>query len=379
MAQAGLRSFYPVRRRREDDTQTAVKRRKLTETSHLEVSADKERLDTMITLDTSDLSNGEISAIAKKPTTRSRKAGSSLSTARKNQSGRGKRSKKGGGASKDIPNIKTLFEIINHTTGVNDEAPHTHTTTTASDKLSDESPLPKTSSSTSESRPLVVSHPGHKSSQEKTTPRSSPFKVPATPPKAASSPVPPRSSTCTTSSPIPESRGARLLRMAQERMSAKSPVSKEASHTCNNDSSPSKSVTVERSARMAARRKLLTNPDLPSTSSSKSAAKFFPSKEQDRQEMVGELYKLSKRELAQPTRYESAKVKRGKKASSSEKEESGVKTPKLREFGAFEFESPTKNEPAKTRYIMILFIVVHVYIIFYSLSPLPPLTYTHIH
>ena len=40
------------------------------------------------------------------------------------------------------------------------------------------------------------------------------------------------------------------------------------------------------------------------------AAKFFPSKEQDRQDMVGELYKLSKKELAQSTRCESTKVKR---------------------------------------------------------------------
>ena len=366
MAQAGLRSFYPVRRRREDDAQAAVKRRKLRENSHQEISADKELLDTTITLDTSDLSNCETSAVAKKPTTRSRKAGERLTTAKKSQSGRGKRSNRGGSTTfKDVPNIKTLFDIVNQTTSVNDKAPLTSTTT-----ASDECPL---SGSTSKSRLELeaASHPGHNSLQERTTP----FKLPATPPKAASSSVSPHLSTCTTSSPVLESRGARLLRMAREKMSAaKSPVLKVAPPA---DSSPS--LTVKRSTRMAARRKLLTNPDLPSTSSSKSAAKFFPSKEQNRQEMVGELYKLSKRELAQPTRYESAKVKRGKQASSSEKEESGVKTPKLREFGAFEFESPTKNEPAKTRYIMILFIVVHVYIIFYSLSPLPPLTYTHIH
>ena len=37
-AQAGLRSFYPVRRRRgEEDGQAAIKRRKLTESSHQDV------------------------------------------------------------------------------------------------------------------------------------------------------------------------------------------------------------------------------------------------------------------------------------------------------------------------------------------------------
>ena len=79
--------------------------------------------------------------------------------------------------------------------------------------------------------------------------------------------------------------------------------------------------------------------------------------------MVGELFKLSKRELAQPTRYEGGKMKSRTSGSCSsddsgrekkngrerEEEESGVKTPKIREFGAFEFVSPTKSEAAKTR------------------------------
>ena len=73
--------------------------------------------------------------------------------------------------------------------------------------------------------------------------------------------------------------------------------------------------------------------------------------------MVGELFKLSKRELAQPTRYEGGKMKsktssgdiEEKKRREREEEESGVKTPKIREFGAFEFVSPTKSEAAKTR------------------------------
>ena len=99
--------------------------------------------------------------------------------------------------------------------------------------------------------------------------------------------------------------------------------------------------------------------------------KFFSlSKEQDRQEMVGELFKLSKRELAQPTRYESAKVKRreaGAPSGSSSGDDSGregkgkveengatCRTPKLREFGAFEFVSPTKSEAAKTRNVAVM-------------------------
>jgi ribosome assembly protein YihI (activator of Der GTPase) len=78
--------------------------------------------------------------------------------------------------------------------------------------------------------------------------------------------------------------------------------------------------------------------------------------------MVGGLFKLSKRELAQPTRYKGAKVKKREgRASGScisdggeEKkrtEEGGARTPKLREFGAFEFASPTKKEVPKTRYV----------------------------
>ena len=138
---------------------------------------------------------------------------------------------------------------------------------------------------------------------------------------------------------------------------------------------------------MAARRKLLTNPslNLPSaTSGSKSvAAKFFPSKEQDRQDMVGELYKLSKKELAQPTRYESTKVKRREGASSNsdrKEEESGARTPKLREFGVFEFVSPTKKEAAKTRYVVTFlteYNLLCIPYITYLLSPsLPPSLYT---
>lgn len=79
---------------------------------------------------------------------------------------------------------------------------------------------------------------------------------------------------------------------------------------------------------------------------------------------MGELFKLSKRELAQPTMYESAEVKRRQGAAPSgssndggsgeqkgKVEENGARRPKLREFGAFEFVSPTKNETAETRYV----------------------------
>ena len=212
------------RRRAQDDTQAAIKRRKLTESSHLKVSNDQ--LDSTIIIydqqkkndlskDTYELSNSETS-------TTSRKTGKKSMTAGKSQPGKGKCSKKGD-----------------------------------------------------------------------TT--------------------------------------------AKKSMSAKSPISKVAS-PANNNNDLSPSVTVERSTKMVA---LLTNPD---TSGTKSTAKFFP---QERQEMVSELCKLSKRELAQPTRYESAKVNRGKTASSSEEEEGGVRTPKLKEFGAFKFESPTKNEANK--------------------------------
>lgn len=362
MAQSGLRSFYPVRRRREEDTQAATKRRKLTASSHLEVRANDEQLDT------SDLSYGEASATAKKPTTRSRKAGGRATT-KKSQSVRGKRCKKGD--TTDVPNIKTLLEIINQTTNGDEVSP---TTNRASDnKRSEECPLPQTGCSASKSSSVALRF-GQRSSQQTSTSYPSPFKVPATLPEdsrsrtstpksspvkiaAALSPASSRSvtHTTTTSSPGPESRGARLIRLAKEKMAVKSPVSKVASPAASND--PSSSIMTERSTRMAARRKLLTNPDPPSATSGSSksvAAKFFPSKEQDRQDMVGELYKLSKKELAQPMRYENAKVKRRERACNSDGEKKKESGPKLREFGAFEFVSPTKNEAAKTRYVVML-------------------------
>ena len=389
MAQSGLRSFFPVRRLREDDTHTTIKRRKLTENSHLEVPANEEQLDA------SDFSNG---TTTKKPATQSktRKAGG-RGTAKKSQSGRGgKRCKKGD--TTDVPNIKTLFEIINQTTSA-DEAPPT--TSMLSDKLSDECLPPEAPPSASKSS-SVASQSGHRSSQQATTTSClSPFKVPPTPPRdsklktatpksspmkaGALSPASPHSSACVTSSPIAESRGARLLRMAKEKKSAttRSPTSKIASLTAGNDDSSSAVMVQKRSTRMAARRKLLTNPDLPSATSSSSksaAANFFPLKEQDQQDVVSELYKLSKRELTQPTRYESTKVKRREGASSSSgvKEKvdrsGGAKTPKLREFGVFEFVSPTKNEAANTRYRISYVLCTSLTSSFpFSLSPPPPL------
>ena len=382
MAQSGLRSFYPVRRRREDDTQTATKRRKLSH--HLEVptATSGEQLDT------SDFTNGDTSALAstKKPTVRSRKGGGKAAT-KKSQSGKGRRFKKKGDTA-DVPNIKTLFEIVNQTTSVkcgdnNDETPPT-ASTSSEDRFGDECLLPHP----------VASQPSQRKSQQSqktatktlTPPYQSPFKVPAIPlggesssrtstPKsspammaavvlspAALSRSPARTTTVPISSPVPESRGARLIRMAKEKMATKSPSSKVASSATIGDGSSS---MAGRRTRMAARRKLLTaNSDLPSSATSGSSAskstaatKFFPSEEHGRQEMVGELFKLSKRELAQPTRYEGGKMKsktssgdiEEKKRREREEEESGVKTPKIREFGAFEFVSPTKSEAAKTR------------------------------
>ena len=385
MAQSGLRSFYPVRRRREDDTQTATKRRKLSH--HLEVPT----ATIGEQLDTSDFTNGDTSALAstKKPTVRSRKGGGRAAT-KKSQSGKGRRCKKKGDTA-DVPNIKTLFEIVNQTASVksgdnNDEAPPT-ASTSSEDRFGDECPL---------SHP-VTSQPSQRKSQQsqktatKTSmpPYQSPFKVPAIPlggesssrtstPKssptktaaavlspAALSRSPARTTTVPISSPVPESRGARLIRMAKEKMATKSPNSKVASSATIADGSSS---MAGRTTRMAVRRKLLAaNSDLPSSATSGSsasksaaAAMFFPSEEHDRQEMVGELFKLSKKELAQPTRYEGGKMKSGsyssgdvggekKKRLEREEKESGVKTPKIREFGAFEFVSPTKSEDAKTR------------------------------
>ena len=333
--------------------------------------------------------NGDTSSLAstKKPTVRSRKGGGRAAT-KKSQSGKGRRCKKKGDTA-DVPNIKTLFEIVNQVTSVksgdnNDEAPPTANTSYKDRFGGDECLLSHPVASQPSKRDSEQSHKtGTKTSMP---PYQSPFKVPAIPlggesssrtstPKsspaktaaavlspAALSRSPARTTTVPTSSPVPESRGARLIRMAKEKMATKSPNSKVASSATIGDGSSS---MAGRRTQMAARRKLLAaNSDLPSSatsgsSASKSAAatKFFPSEEQDRQEMVGELFKLSKRELAQPMRYEGGKMKsrtssgdiEEKKQRGREQEESGVKTPKIREFGAFEFVSPTKSEAAKTR------------------------------
>ena len=102
---------------------------------------------------------------------------------------------------------------------------------------------------------------------------------------------------------------------------------------------------------MASRRKLLVS-DGPSTTNSgcPSASSFFSSKEESREKMVGELYKMSKTELTQPTRFERGKkAKQGQKIDGGKEKEASSKSPKLREFGAFVFESPTKSEASKTK------------------------------
>ena len=103
---------------------------------------------------------------------------------------------------------------------------------------------------------------------------------------------------------------------------------------------------------MASRRKLLVS-DGPLTMNSgcQGTSSFFSSKEESREKMVGELYRMSKTELAQPTRFEQGKkVKQGQKVvGGKEKAASSDKSPKLREFGAFVFESPTKSEASKAK------------------------------
>lgn len=343
MAQTGLRSFYPVRRRREDDTYAAAKRRKLTENSHLEVlplhvDTSKEKVAPL----------SDESTVTKKRTTRTKK---STTTAKKVQSGgRGsRRARKGASTNtKDMPNIQTLFKLINETnqeeraTIESKQTDHTSSNTvdTPTDHYSNECPLPtRTSASTS----------------KESTPKSSPFKAPLVSPLSKSKPTTPLKSSplkaATAPSPaaslsVPETRGARLLRLAREKMSTKSPDSKTA------PPSVTSSPAVERSKKMASRRKLLVS-DGPLTTNSRcqSASSFFSSEEESREKMVGELYVMSKAELAQPTRFERGKkIKLGQKVDGEkEKEPSSNMSPKLREFGAFVFESPTKGEASKTK------------------------------
>ena len=337
MAQSELRTFFPVRRRRDDDSHTAAKRRKLTESSRLDLPSQTDSPSSLAEQDVTSTDGGskcEVSAPPTRRSTRSRKG--TTTTAKKTPSTRGRRSKKGVTPSTDVPNIQTLFKLINKASASSDSSPVTKTA--EKEELSDECPLPKASSA---------------SSSKETTPQASPFKVPSTrqtltkakcmTPKSSplkesitSSPI--------RSSPVLETRGARLLRLAKEKMATKSPNAKAASVSEAVSSSPS----VQRVTKMAARRKLLTSAPPPTTSSEgKTASRFLSSssREKDRQEVVGDLYKLSKKELAQQTRFESKQKQ--KKESIKEKEVS--KSPKLREFGAFVFESPTKNEANKTR------------------------------
>ena len=64
-----------------------------------------------------------------------------------------------------------------------------------------------------------------------------------------------------------------------------------------------------------------------------------------------ELCQLSKKDLAQPTKYETRTgAKKGKEEErGQEKSEAAVTPPKLRDFGSFVFESPTKKDAATSR------------------------------
>ena len=63
-----------------------------------------------------------------------------------------------------------------------------------------------------------------------------------------------------------------------------------------------------------------------------------------------ELCQLSAKELAQPTRYETrTKAKKVKETKKEREKSEAVTPPKLREFGLFVFESPTKKETTKTK------------------------------
>ena len=337
-----------MRRRREDDTYAATKRRKLTENSHLEVpplhiNTSKEK----VAPPSDDCASCETSTVAKKRTTRTKK---NTSTAKKVQSGgRGRRAGKGASTNTTyVPNIQTLFKLINETNqreqkSESDQAGNISSNTadtriTNTDHSSDECPLPS------------------KTASKEGTPKSSPFKAPLIPPLSKSKPSTPLKSSPlkaatapsspAASSSLPETRGARLLRLAREKMSAKSPDSKTA------PPSVTSSPTVERSKKMASRRKLLVSDGLSTTNSAcQSASCFFSSKEESREKMMNELYKMSKTELAQPTMFERGKkIKQGQKVDGGKKKEAfSNKSPMLREFGAFVFESPTKSKASETK------------------------------
>ena len=63
-----------------------------------------------------------------------------------------------------------------------------------------------------------------------------------------------------------------------------------------------------------------------------------------------ELCRLSKKDLAQPTNYETrTRAKKGKVEEKEGEKSEAVTPPKLRDFGSFVFESPTKKDVAKSR------------------------------
>ena len=95
---------------------------------------------------------------------------------------------------------------------------------------------------------------------------------------------------------------------------------------------------------MGARRRLLTDPDPSSLRiSSSTRTDSAPAKlaqrteEPSHKDIVSNLYKLSTKELVQPTKYElAAKTRSGTKVNIA------TKAPRLHEFGSFEVESPKK-------------------------------------
>lgn len=231
---------------------------------------DNARLDIPIIEECSDASSIPISKSIKVVTKSQGKA--------KTRAKKGSRQVSKRGAIKPKTNdIKTLFDIIGQSN--KDEDPSINICVPTEPSASQ---LPA-SSLINDQPPVGVS------SSCKDSPSDSPVKT-----KPSPSPVPPHAL----------SRGATLVELARQKMV---------------DKSPSKDIRQTRSRTMASRRKILSDPK--------------PAKELSRNEVVGELYKLSAKDLALPTKYEQ-NTRRGNKTGN---------TPTLREFKSLEVKSPKKN------------------------------------
>lgn len=339
MAQTGIGGYFPVRRRASDHG--SVKRRKLSESARLDIPVLSEQADPL-SIPCTQPEKVIVSELktTKKSSRGRQKRGVNATT--RSSTTRSRRSK----SAKSNESLKTLLDIISQSKL---QEANPKPSSKDGDSAEEESPLPPPSVSTLSPSPRkrtnnTQPHTSSKmriveSSNDLLTPVPSPFKTPqASPLKISPGPLKmasPKPKLSPRKTPLRvETRGATLLRLAREKI-VKSPAKNLTPPTSPNIQSM---ADTSRSIKMGARRRLLTDPDphslLLTPAPRIGASCGTREKNSIQRETIGNLYKLSARELAQQTRFETNTAKQRVPAP---------KTPKLEEFGTLEVISPQKS------------------------------------